>query len=151
MYKKITIVLTVLVMLGVATTAALAEGPPWPAMVITPEDEACWMFWSDSDGNPFAFQGSFMGVYQEKNGNWKMTCQYKLDFDDPGVATIDQFCEYYPFFCKQGSGSVIIPDFGCSILLPDGEIEETSESLMVINPSGNYNVTCHFRANQMEP
>lgn len=146
MFKKILIPILVLVLLVVVTTTVLA-GPPWPATVFNPVDESCYNWWVDKEGNPFILWGTFQGVYQEKNGNWKVTCHNKIDFDDPGVATIPEACEMYPQYLHcNGNGSITFHEGTCYFL-----DQETDQNFTVLNPNGNYNTTCHFNGNQIEP
>ena len=143
MLKRTTITLSALLIALVLVSQAAADGPPWPAEVHIREDGACFMMWLDSSLEFIEVFGTWTGEYQAKNGVANEHCRIDLDFDDPNIATIDQFCAAYPGDWCRGNGSVVMTGWDC---MGNHDLLTTS-SIVTLSPSGNLNVECHFRPN----
>lgn len=143
MFRKLMFVLVCLaLMLGATSSAALA-GPPWPAEVLIPTDNECispWVAWVNGEATIISVNGSWRWSYQPHTGVWNATCHHFIDFNDPSMATIDEVCSLAPdlFDCSQGV--LIWRGLGCEAYYG----LYTTDTQMVVNPSGNYTVACHF-------
>jgi hypothetical protein len=142
MKKAIALIVWLMLVFGLAGTAA-ANNPPWPATVFDHREVGeCQVTWFDSEMNFILIPGQGVSVYQEKTGNWSGHCNAFVDFNDPDIATLSQFCAdgYWGQFCN-GNGSAIARGFECTLLALG---LTTYDSIHRIQPSGNIELFCRF-------
>ncbi len=141
MSKRIVILLAVVCFCSVAFMRDAKAGPPWPAVVYK-EDSICETGWMDKDLNWITIYGNGIWKIHEFNNSVTLSCHNQLNFDE--VATIAQVCAANPGICD-AKDAADISGFECYIY--DDYV--TYDDHFVINPSGNWTLTCHFNENDL--
>jgi hypothetical protein len=141
MFKRLLSVLLVTIFLGAAFSSDVLAGPPWPAVVYK-ENDICYTPWFDKEMNPISIWGDGIWKLHEFNNSVTLSCHNTLDFSQ--VATIAQVCAELPDICDQ-HGAADVRGFECYIY--DDYV--TYDAHFVINPSGNWTLTCHFNQNDL--
>jgi len=142
MFKRLIILLAVLIMLGSFTTQNVKAGPPWPVIQFRyPEDGWCTMPWLDSTNLDYIWLfGTGQTVWNEHNGTAKTVCHFYIDFSDPAIASMEQVCGVFPELCRGKPATLHWTDFDCYF----GDWV-TYDSMYVVNPSGHATTTCKFK------
>jgi len=142
------IILMLVAMLALGLTASVAaSGPPWPAEVYTPKEGICWVpwvAWEEGEQNIVWLVGTGSYVYEPRTGVWNTTCSTSIDFDDPSMATIQEVCAAFSELASCSPSTFKVID----ILACENEYNITTDSLYVVNPSGQAKLVCHFNPAQ---
>jgi hypothetical protein len=141
MFKRMMIILAVVCLCSVAFIRDAKAGPPWPAAVYW-EDDICVTSWMDKGGNFIEIYGDGIYKVHEFNNSVTLSCHDKVNFDE--VATIEEVCALFPGVCDE-HGAADNSGFPCWIYYD----YVTYDSHFVMNPSGNWTLTCHFNENDL--
>lgn len=140
MFKRLLIVLLVAIILGALFSSDVLAGPPWPAEVFhVKEGEFCYFPWVNTSFEVITLAGGpGIWVAQYHSGHIQWNCHPYIDFDDPELLNLDEVCALAPDMCS-GNGSFHWPGIDC---YADSYL--SNDSLMVVTPSGNVTISCHF-------
>jgi hypothetical protein len=144
MFKRM---LIVFVLLGVASgllTRDATAGPPWPAEVIQIRDgDFCNFPWMNSNYELITLTGPGIWVAQYHSGQLQWNCHTSIDFADPYLLSVQEVCAIAPDLCN-GNGTFIWRE---DSVIPLACVDlglVANDNIMVVNPSGQANIICHF-------
>jgi hypothetical protein len=154
MFKKIIVIVAVLLIAGSIFSTDAFAGPPWPAEVFQiREGEFCWFTWLNDNFEVVNPTGTGMWTVQYLNGQLQWNCHTVLDFSSPDIASTAEVCaavEALGLDLCNGDGSFRweqtyepLPNI-CGWADAQGNEYFSDASHTVVSPSGQVNISCHF-------
>ena len=126
--------------LGLTTTSAKA-GPPWPA-VVRQVDHHCYTEWLADDLTTITYAWMDLHeVYQPHTGIKTDSCHGIIDYSSPDFASIADICAHtdWGVYCN-GNGNMT---WRAWCMDEFGNFTDNTEG--VATPSGQVNLTCHYK------
>jgi len=117
-----------------------------PATAKAPQNVECRILWVTSD-----YQDMYLMAEGEliTNGHgFELDCDYDIDFSDPVVGSIEQFCEYWgPWACNAHGNNIVIQNVFFEFEY-NGESLEIDDNLYMVNANGQLNFHAQYAPDQ---
>ena len=124
----------------VAVLPAGAEESP-AALVFQLPDGNCGAVWLTPSGEVAEVIGSGVLIELPQADQSILNCHFRMDFDDPELASPDLVCSVFPELCN-GQGALVADGFTLCRTSLDRITDDVHD---VVTPSGRRTLTCHFK------
>jgi len=117
-----------------------------PVAADAPQTVECQILWVTSDYQEMNFMAE--GQLIENGHGFELTCDYVIDFSDPEIGSITQFCEYWgPWACNAHGNNIVIQNIYFYFEY-NGEVLEIADASYMVNTNGQLNFHAQYAPDQ---
>ena len=117
-----------------------------PVAADAPQTVECQISWVTSDYQDMVLIAE--GQLVTNGHGFELICHYDIDFNDPGIGSIAQACEYWGSWACNADGNNVVIQNIYFYFFHEGEWFELADADMIVNTNGHGTLHAQYAPNQ---